>query len=146
MHELFLLIWILVIFVFGLIELIKLHGDFVSFVMGGIGGLAAYFLGYDWIIQLCVFAVLLGIGHLIVRPLIKHVLSARIEKRETTIEHLIGQQAVVTQKIDAANETGRVAVGGHDCLARSQNPKMKYNVADKVTVIAADGATLIVEK
>lgn len=146
MYELLLLLWIVVIFVFVIIEYLRLHGDFTAFAIGGIGGLVCYLLGYDLIIQVAAFVVLSVVCFLALRPAIKRLMQAHNEKQVAGFDFLIGEKGVVTQKVDADGDTGRVAVAGHDCLARAKNPKMKYNVADKIIVVDTDGGVLIVEK
>lgn len=146
LSDLFLLLWVLVLFIFAILEFTKLHGDFTSFAIGGACALLCWLVGFDWIIQFVAFAVATVLSLIFLRPLIKRFLEKRRAQEALDANEHIGHIAVVTQKIDYAADTGRVIVDGFDSLAVAENPKMKYNVADKVTVVGGDGMKLIVSK
>lgn len=146
MNEVLFVTWIAVLFTFAIIECIKLHGDFLAFALGGLAGLIANLLGCEWTIQAAAFAIVSIVGFFTARPLAKHVMEGIRNKQTVDLTQFVGQQGVVMTKIDASADTGRVVIHEHDCAARAENEKIKYNVGDRVRIVDAYGDQLIVKK
>ena len=64
----------------------------------------------------------------------------------TNADSLIGQEAVVTAKIDNLQSTGTVQINGQEWTARSVNPEHVIEKGEVVMVRAIEGVKLIVGK
>jgi membrane protein implicated in regulation of membrane protease activity len=64
----------------------------------------------------------------------------------TNADSLIGQEAVVTQKIDNLHSTGAVKINGQEWTARSVVQEHVIDVDEVVMVRAIEGVKLIVGK
>ena len=64
----------------------------------------------------------------------------------TNADSLIGQEAVVTAKIDNLQSTGTVQINGQEWTARSVNPEHVIEKDEIVMVRAIEGVKLIVGK
>ena len=64
----------------------------------------------------------------------------------TNADSLIGQEAVVTEKIDNLQSTGTVQINGQEWTARSVNPEHVIEKGEVVMVRAIEGVKLIVGK
>ena len=62
----------------------------------------------------------------------------------TNADSLIGQEAVVTEKIDNLRSTGTVQINGQEWTARSVNPEHVIEKDEIVMVRAIEGVKLIV--
>jgi membrane protein implicated in regulation of membrane protease activity len=76
-----------------------------------------------------------------VRPVAKRHLTGSGTAR-TGVEALIGTQAIVTSKVDAAD--GRVRLGGSEWSARAYDRSQVIPVGSSVQVIEISGATALV--
>ena len=82
-----------------------------SALVAGLGG------GFVW--QIVVFAVVSLLTFIFLRPLAIRWLDSKSKDVKTNVDALIGRKAVVSERIDAAHHTGRVAVDGDDWKAVS---------------------------
>jgi membrane protein implicated in regulation of membrane protease activity len=67
-------------------------------------------------------------------------------KTRTNADSLIGQEAVVTEKIDNIKSTGAAQVNGQIWTARSVNPAHVIEKDEIVMIRAIEGVKLIVGK
>ena len=93
-------------------------------------------------------AALFGAGSVILlvltRPLAVRFMSKG--KTRTNADSLIGQEAVVTEKIDNIKSTGAAQVNGQIWTARSVNPAHVIEKDEIVMIRAIEGVKLIVGK
>ena len=64
----------------------------------------------------------------------------------TNADSLIGQEAIVTEKIDNLHSTGTVRINGQEWTARSVNPEHVIEKDETVMVRSIEGVKLIVGK
>lgn len=94
-------------------------------------------------IQICVFLAVTLILLISTRKIVRKLKSSSNEK--TNVDALIGQSAIVTEKISNIAGEGAVKLGGIVWSARSDNSD-EIDIGEIVTVIRIDGVKLIVNK
>jgi membrane protein implicated in regulation of membrane protease activity len=130
-------VWLAVALVSAIIEVSIPHFGFAFVGAGAAAAALAAFLDLGVLAQFVVFAVVLTVSLLALRPRLVARLGGRGVPSRT--ESLIGRDGLVTQDIDPTLGTGRVTVGGEDWAARSREP---IAAGTKVRVVAADGIVL----
>ena len=139
-------IWGLILFGCGIVEMVKLNGNFFHFSLGAIGAVICYLLGLDLMIQIIVFVVVTGLSFLLLRPLFIRFSDRNATVHEEGLDLLVGLEGRVIAKIDTAAGTGRVDINGRPVKAIPVDPQQKYNVGDRVVATALDGDQLVVKK
>ena len=119
------LCWLLLAAIFIVIEIITLGLTTIWFAGGAL--------------FLIVSIVLL----ILTRPLAVKYLDSKTEK--TNSEALIGQRALVTQKINNLNATGQAKAGGMEWTARAKEEGTIIPEGEIVTILEIQGVKLIVE-
>ncbi len=92
-------------------------------------------------LQAIVFAVLSLGGILFLRRLL---CAPRKKTMHAGPEAVIGEKAVVTERIDNSAGMGQVTVGGMYWAARASDDEVLYEPDDAVTILAVEGVMLIV--
>ncbi len=134
-------IWIALIVIFVIVEIATVQLVTVWFAIGSVAGLIAYAFKLDIWLQLLIFAVVSAIALAATRPFVKKFTEGH--KQPTNADRYIGEEAFVTERIENALAKGVVKIGGLEWTARSADNEI-FEVGEKVTVEAIDGAKLIV--
>lgn len=92
-------------------------------------------------VQVLVFLALSILFILFARPLFN-----RRKSQATNIDAIIGERAVVVEKIENIAGAGQVKVRGQYWSARTVDDDCTYEAGDVVTVIAVEGVRLICKK
>ena len=142
--SLILALWSAIIMAFGIVELVKLSGNFFHFSIGGLCALACNLLGFDFVIQVVAFAVATGLSFLVLRPLFRRMAAKNATVHEEGLDLLIGLEGKVIAKIDMDAGTGRIDINGRPVKAIPVDPQQKYNVGDLVEVTDLEGDQLVV--
>ena len=133
--------WFVVAVVAAIIEVSVPHFGMIFVAAGAVAAAIAALLGMGSIVQVAVFAVVVGASVALLRPrLIGRLRSRGVPSRT---EALLGCEAIVTHDIDPMLGTGRVNVAGQDWAARSEEP---VATGTRVRVVAADGIVLEVRR
>ena len=115
----------------------------VWFVPGAIVSLILSLFDVPLWVQIVVFAVISVTLLVFTRRFVKKFLKDKNER--TNADAVIGQKAVVTERISNIEETGAVKVMGKEWTARSVGDEV-YDVGDVVTVKEISGVKLICNK
>lgn len=114
-------IWIILGIVFFIIEIFTPSFFFASLGVGAfIASVAAYY-DYSITAQISVLSGGTFIIFIGVRPLLKLMQSTKGDNRKIGVNALIGQEAIVINQIDHANNSGRIKLGGEEWKACSAN-------------------------
>jgi membrane protein implicated in regulation of membrane protease activity len=146
MPDLLLVAWSLVIFGFGIAEYLRMDGNCFPFALGGLGGIVAWGLKMELLVQGAAFVVVSALAFLLLRPLYKRVLDDSTTKHAEGLDLLVGLEAKVIAKVGGDDDTGRVEINGIAAKAVPVDPQQKYNVGDRIVVTALDEDTLVVKK
>lgn len=133
--------WAVAIVLFAVLEAITTQLVSVWFIAGSIAALLSKWLGAPFYLQLIVFLGISVITLVLTRPLIKKHLKPKNEP--TNADRVIGQTAVVTEKIDNLSATGQVKVDGQIWSARSCDDAV-IEEGKQVEIKRIDGVKLIV--
>ncbi len=135
--------WIILCIIFIIIEAVTPQLTTIWFALGSVASFVLALLGRGYPLQLAAFVAVSVIFLLLTRPL-----ARRLTKKDyvpTNADRLIGEEAVVTEKIDNLTATGTVKINGQIWNARSQNGE-EISVGETVRVTEISGAKLIVAK
>ena len=133
--------WVIAIVVFAILEAVTTQLVSVWFIVGSIAALVSERLGAPFWLQLVVFVGVSAITLILTRPLIKKHLKPKNEP--TNADRVIGQTAVVTEKIDNLSAAGFVKVDGQIWSARSCDDTV-IEEGKQVEIKRIDGVKLIV--
>jgi len=137
------LIWIGVIVLSIIAEVLTYEMIAVWFIPAAVVSMILSFCGVNifWV-QLLVFAVVSALGVFFARKFF----TIKKEDSRTNIDAIIGEKALVTEKIDNYAGSGLVKVKGQIWSARCVNDEETFAPGELLTVIAIEGVKLICKK
>lgn len=114
-------IWLIAAIVLVILEIATAGFGVICFAIGA--GFAALIagLGGNLTWQIVIFAVVSFLTFLFLRPVVIRFLEKRSKNVKTNAEAIVGRKGVVSERIDAAQHTGRVAIDGDDWKAVSKD-------------------------
>lgn len=115
----------------------------IWFIPGAIVSLVLSLCKVPIWVQIVVFVVISAVLLLSTRKLVKKLLKGK--GQPTNADAVIGQKAIVTERINNIEETGAVKIMGKEWTARSDNDET-FDVGDVVTVKEISGVKLICNK
>lgn len=137
-------IWLIIAFVLVIFEICTAAFGSICFAIGaGFSALAAGLgAGLTW--QIIIFAVVSLLTFIFLRPFVLKFLDRKSKDVRTNADALVGKRAVVSERIDASQLTGRVAVDGDDWKAVSENGEV-IEKGTPVEIIKLDSIILTVK-
>ena len=137
-------IWLIVAIVLVIVEICTAAFGSICFAIGaGFSALAAGLgAGLTW--QIIIFAVVSLLTFIFLRPFILKFMDRKSKDVKTNADALIGRKAIVSERIDASQHTGRVAVDGDDWKAVSENGEI-IEKGTSVEIINRDSIILTVK-
>lgn len=133
--------WLIIMAVLILIEIATLGLTTIWFAFGALAAFIASLAGANLIVQIIVFLAVSLITLIFTRPVAVRFFNS--DRTKTNAESLIGEKAVVVEKIDNINASGRVALNGQEWTARSSDNDI-IDAGETVTVDSISGVKLIV--
>lgn len=114
-------IWLIVAIALVIFEICSATFGAICFAIGaGFSALAAGLgLGLTW--QVVIFAVVSLLTFVFLRPFMLKFMDRKSKDVKTNAEAIIGRKGIVSERIDAAQHTGRVAIDGDDWKAVSED-------------------------
>ena len=123
--------WLVAAIVLVIVEICTAGFGSICFAVGaGFSALVAG-LGGGFVWQIVVFAVVSLLTFIFLRPIAIRWLDSKSKDVKTNVDALIGHKGIVSERIDAAQHTGRVAIDGDDWKAVS----LDGSVIDKGTSV-----------
>ena len=116
----------------------------IWFAFGAFVAFIASLFGVGTIWQVIIFLVFSIVSLLLTRPIAMKYFDKGIVK--TNVDSLIGKHAQVLEDISNIQETGLAKINGLDWLARTREEQDVIKKGSVVTIVAIDGAKLIVEE
>ena len=139
------LIWLIAALALIIFEIFSATFGAICFAIGaGFSALAAG-LGANLTWQIVVFAVVSLLTFIFLRPFMLKILDRKSKDVKTNADALVGRKAIVSERIDAAQHTGRVAVDGDDWKAVSVDGSI-IEKGDEVEIVKLDSIILTVRK
>ncbi len=110
-------LWLIAAIVLVIVEIVTAGFGSICFAIGaGFAALVAA-LGGNITWQIIVFAVVSMLTFIFLRPVVMRFLDKRSKDVKTNADALVGRRGMVSERIDAAQHTGRVAIDGDDWKA-----------------------------
>lgn len=135
--------WLIAFVVLLIIEIITLGLTTVWFALGAIAAFLAAYVGASTTVQVIVFLIVSIVLLVFTRPIAMKFFNQKRER--TNAESLIGQKALVLEKIDSIHGVGKVIVNGMEWSAKTEE-SMEIEKDTIVSIKGIQGVKLIVEK
>lgn len=137
-----LIIWLIVAAVMIVAEIVSLGLTSIWFAGGALVAAVIAQCGGHWALQLVCFAAVSVLLLVFTRPLLaKHMMKENVK---TNVESLIGEKAVVKERIDNLKSEGVVLVNGLEWTSRSVDDSV-IDAGTKVEIVEVKGVKLIVK-
>lgn len=136
-------VWIAALVIFVIAEAATAQLVTIWFAIGAAAAIVARVFGAKVGVQIAVFTVVSIVALLLTRPLAKKMTSQKAQALNA--DRNIGKSAVVIEKIDGVEGTGRVKLDGMEWAAKSESGDVIEKDA-VVTVKSIEGVKLIVEQ
>lgn len=138
-------IWLIVAFVLVIIEICTVAFGSICFAIGAVFSAIAAGLGAGITWQIVVFAVASLLTFIFLRPFMIKFMDRKSKDVKTNADALVGRHAIVSERIDASQHTGRVAVDGDDWKAVSENGEV-IEKGTNVEILKLDSIILTVKQ
>ena len=138
-------IWLVAAIVLVIVEICTAGFGSICFAIGaGLAALGAGLgLGTTW--QIIIFAVVSLLTFIFLRPVVVRFLEKKSKDVKTNADALVGRKGIVSECIDAAQHTGRVAVDGDDWKAVSEDGSV-IEKGKAVEIVKLDSIILTVKR
>lgn len=114
-------IWLIIAILLLIFEICSATFGAICFAIGaGFSALAAG-LGANVTWQIVIFVVVSLLTFIFLRPVVMRFLDKKSKDVKTNADAIIGRKGVVSERIDAEQHTGRVAIDGDDWKAVSED-------------------------
>ena len=137
-------IWLIAAFVLVIVEILTAGFGSLCFAIGAVLTALAAGLGMSITWQIIIFAVVSLLTFIFLRPFVLKFLDKKSKDVKTNAEALIGRKAIVSERIDASQHTGRVAVDGDDWKAVSVDGSV-IEKGTEVEILKLDSIILTVK-
>ncbi len=137
-------VWAILAGVLIAVEAITAALTTIWFAIGALAALVGAVFGAPVWLQIVLFLIVSVLMLALTRPIAMRYVGEKTVK--TNADSLVGQEAVVTEKIDNLQSTGAVQIRGQIWTARSVNPEHTIEVGEIVMVRSISGVKLMVGK
>ena len=128
-----------------ILEIFTAGFGIICFAIGAV--LAALFAGLGagttW--QIVIFALVSLLTFIFLRPVVIRFLDKKSKDVKTNADAIVGRKGVVSERIDADQHTGRVAVDGDDWKAVSEDDSV-IEKGETVEIVKLDSIIVTVKK
>ncbi len=139
-------IWLIAAIVLVIVEILTAGFGSICFAIGAALAALAAGIGIDSIAwQIVIFAVVSLLTFIFLRPVVIRFLDKKSKDVKTNADALVGRKAIVSERIDAAQHTGRVAVDGDDWKAVSEDGSV-IEKGTNVEIVKLDSIILTVKQ
>ena len=138
-------IWLVVAIVLVILEIMTAGFGVICFAIGAVFSALVAGLGGSITWQIVVFAVVSLLTFVFLRPVVIRFLDKKSKDVKTNADAVIGRKGIVSERIDSAQHTGRVAIDGDDWKAISEDGSVIEKGAE-VKIVKLDSIILIVKQ
>jgi len=136
-------LWLIAAVLLAGAEMVNTSFYLLPFSIGAAGAALVALLGAGTPIAVVVFAVLTAVSFAVVRPIARRHLAAPPHLRTGTAA-LVGQRAIVIERIANDEGVGSVRLNGEVWTARSYDEDEVFEAGTRVHVMEIRGATALV--
>ena len=137
-------IWLIVAIILVIIEICTVAFGSICFAIGAAFSALAAGLGLSLTWQIVIFALVSLLTFIFLRPIAIRFLDKKSQNVRTNADALVGRKGIVSERIDATQHTGRVAIDGDDWKAVAIDGSVIEKGAE-VEVIKRDSIILFVK-
>lgn len=137
-------VWLVILVVLLAAEAVTLGLTTIWFAGGALVAFGLAIAGTEVLLQIIVFCVVSVLLLVVTRPAAVRWFNR--SRTRTNVESLIGETAVVTERIDNLEGRGQVQVRGQVWSARAAEERQKVETGKKVKIKKISGVKLIVEE
>ena len=138
-------IWLIVAIVLVILEIMTAGFGVICFAIGAAFSALIAGLGGNITWQVVVFAVVSLLTCIFLRPVVMRFLDKKSKDVKTNADAIIGRKGIVSERIDAEQHTGRVAVDGDDWKAVSEDGSV-IEKGVSVEIVKLDSIILTVKQ
>lgn len=138
-------IWLVVAIVLVILEIMTAGFGVICFAIGAVFSALVAGLGGSITWQIVVFAVVSLLTFVFLRPVVIRFLDKKSKDVKTNADAVIGRKGIVSERIDSAQHTGRVAIDGDDWKAISEDGSVIEKGAE-VKIVKMDSIILTVKQ
>ena len=113
--------WLIAAIVLVILEIMTAGFGVICFAIGAAFSALVSGLGGNLTWQIVIFAIVSLLTFIFLRPVVIRFLDKKSKDVKTNVDAIIGRKGVVSERIDAEQHTGRVAVDGDDWKAVSED-------------------------
>lgn len=140
------LIWLIVAIALVIFEICSATFGAICFAIGaGFAALTAARVPDSLTWQIVVFAVVSMLTFIFLRPFMLKFMDKRSKDVKTNAEAIIGRKGIVSERIDAEQHTGRVAIDGDDWKAVSEDGSI-IEKGESVEIVKMDSIIVTVKQ
>lgn len=136
--------WLVLFVVLLLIEIITMGLTTIWFAGGALVAFVMAYAGAGLPVQIVAFLLVSILLLVLTRPISIRFFNQ--DRQKTNIDSLIGQKAVVLEKIDTLRGIGRAEVGGMEWSAKTAEAAGEIEAGEVVVIEDIQGVKLIVRK
>ena len=136
--------WLVLFIILLIVEIFTMGLTTVWFAGGALVAYVLALMEVSLPIQIVAFLLVSVVLLVLTRPIAVKFFNK--DRQRTNAESLIGQSAVVLEKIDTLRGTGLVEVNGMDWSAKTDDPEGMIEAEEIVTIEGIQGVKLIVKK
>ena len=136
--------WLILFVVLLVIEIFTMGLTTVWFAGGAAIAFILAFAGFDLPVQVIIFLLVSVLLLVLTRPIAIRFFNK--ERQYTNVESLIGQKAVVLERIDTLRGVGRAEVNGMEWAAKTDEAEENIEAGEIVIIEGIQGVKLIVRK
>ena len=138
--------WLIAAIVLVIVEILTAGFGSICFALGAALAALAAGLGVNNIVwQIAIFVVVSLLTFIFLRPVVMRFLDKKSKDVKTNADAIIGRKGVVSERIDATQHTGRVAIDGDDWKAVSEDGAA-IEKGDDVEIVKRDSIIVTVRK
>ena len=138
------MIWLGLVAVLLLAEAMTVGLTTIWFAGGALVAAIASFFQVNLVIQVLLFLVISLVLLIFTRPWATRFMNSNREK--TNVDSLIGESAVILEKVDNLKETGKAQVRGMEWTVRTEKDEETVEKGEVVTIVKVQGVKLIVKR
>lgn len=137
--------WLIAAIVLVILEILTSGFGVICFAIGAAVSALVSGLGGSFTWQVVAFVVVSLLAFIFLRPVVIRFLDKKSKDVKTNAEALIGRRGVVSERIDAGQHTGRVAIDGDDWKAVSDDGSV-IEKGSAVEIIKLESIIITVRK
>ena len=138
-------IWLIAAIVLVILEIATTGFGVICFAIGACFGALAAGLGANVTWQIVIFAVVSLLTFIFLRPVVMRFFDKRSKDVKTNADALVGRKGIVSERIDAEQHTGRVAIDGDDWKAITADGSV-IEKGTSVEIVKLDSIILTVKQ